>query len=122
MHSPPFIKVAVVAITSLTVMNFFFIAFFNADFVKAAMKIPTPYSCSRIGEGILGTICISVGLIMFLFFAKGSNIVRLAFQNIALSNRFMYLNELIFKSERQIKCIILIVRSRNLFIIIQRWG
>ena len=65
MHSPPFIKVAEVAITSLTVMNFFFIAFFSADFVKAAMKIPTPYSCSRIGEGRLGTICISVGSIVF---------------------------------------------------------
>jgi hypothetical protein len=70
MHSPPFIKVAEVAITLLTVMNFFFIAFFNADFVKAAMKIPTPYSCSRIGEGISGTICISVGLIMLLIFAN----------------------------------------------------
>ncbi len=68
MHSPPFIKVAEVAITSLTLINFFFIAFFSADFVKAAMKIPTPYSCSRIGEAILGTICISVGLIMFLIF------------------------------------------------------
>ena len=69
-HSPPFIKVAEVAITSLTVMYFFFSAFFRADFVKAAMKIPTPYSCSRIGEGILGTICTSVGLIMFLIFAR----------------------------------------------------
>ena len=66
MHSPPFIKVAEVAIASLTVMNFFFSAFFSAVFVKAAMKIPTPYSCSRIGEGIVGTICISVGLIVFL--------------------------------------------------------
>lgn len=70
MHSPACIKVAEVAIPSLTVMNFFFIAFFSADLVKAAMKIPTPYSCSRIGEGISGTICISVGLIMFLIFAK----------------------------------------------------
>lgn len=70
MRSPPFIKVAEVAITSLTVMSFFFIAFFSADFVKASMKIPTPYSCSRIGEGILGTICISVELIMVLIFAN----------------------------------------------------
>ena len=70
MRSPAFIKVAEVAITPLTVMNFFFIAFFSADFVKAAMKIPTPYSCSRIGECISGTICISVGLIMLLFFAN----------------------------------------------------
>jgi len=69
-YSPPFIKVAEVAITLLTVMNFFFIAFFSADFVKAAMKIPTPYSCSRIGEGISGTICISVGLIMLLIIAN----------------------------------------------------
>ena len=75
MHSPPIINVAEVAITSLTVMNFFFIAFFNADFVKAAMKIPTPYSCSRIGEGILGTICISVGLIMLLLFSYGLSIL-----------------------------------------------
>jgi len=52
MYSPPFIKVAEVAIVSLTVINFFFIAFFSADFVKAAMKIPIPYSCNRIGEGI----------------------------------------------------------------------
>ena len=44
MHSPAFIKVAEVARTSLTVMKFFFIAFFSADFVKAAVKIPTPYS------------------------------------------------------------------------------
>ena len=70
MLSPPFIKVAELAITSLTVTNFFFIAFFSADFVKAARKIPTPYSCSLIGEGILGTICISVGLIMFLIIAN----------------------------------------------------
>ena len=68
MHSPPFIKVAVVAITLLTVMNFFFSAFFRADLVKAAMKIPTPYSCRRIGEGISGTVCISVVLIVFLFY------------------------------------------------------
>ena len=70
MHSPPIIKVAVVAITLLTVMSFLFIAFFSADFVKAAMKIPTPYSCSRIGECILGTMCISVGLFMSLSFAN----------------------------------------------------
>ena len=70
MHSPPFIKVAVVAITSLTKISFFFNAFFRADFVIAPMKIPTPYSCSRIGQGKLGTLCISVGLIMFLNFAN----------------------------------------------------
>ena len=63
MHSPPFIIVAEVAITSLTVMNFLFNAFLSADLVKAAIKMPTPYSCSRIGEGILGTICFSDGLI-----------------------------------------------------------
>jgi hypothetical protein len=73
MQSPPFIKVAEVAITSLTVMSFFFIAFFSADFVKAAMKIPTPYSCSRIGDGISGTICVSAGLIVFLIFTNDSN-------------------------------------------------
>ena len=70
-YSPPFIKVAEVAITLLTVINFFFIAFFSADFVRAAMKIPTPYSCSRIGVGILGTICVSVRLIMLLIFDNG---------------------------------------------------
>ena len=67
MHSPAFIKVPEVAITSLTVMYFFFIAFFSADLVKAAMKIPTPYSCSRIGVGILGTIWVSLELIMFFY-------------------------------------------------------
>ncbi len=66
MHSPPFIKVAEEAITPLTVIYCFLSTFFNADFVKTELKIPTPYSWSRIGEGILGTICISVGLIMFL--------------------------------------------------------
>ena len=63
MRSPPFIRVAVVAIRSLTVMYFLFSAFFKADFVKAAMKIPTPYSCSRIGERISGTLCVSEVLI-----------------------------------------------------------
>jgi hypothetical protein len=72
-HSPPFINVAELAIASLTITNFFFIAFFSADFVKTALKIPTPYSCSRTGEGILGTICISVGLIMIFVFAKMLN-------------------------------------------------
>jgi len=67
MHSPPFIKVAVVAITSLTVIYCFFNAFFNADFVKTALKIPTPYSWSRIGIGSLGTIWDSLGLMMFFF-------------------------------------------------------
>jgi hypothetical protein len=65
MRSPPVMKVAEVAITSLTVMKFFLSAFFSADFVKAAMKIPTPYSCSRIGEDKAGTLCISVELILF---------------------------------------------------------
>ena len=67
MHSPPFIKVAEVAITSLTVIYCFFKAFFNADFVKTALKIPTPYSWSRIGVGSLGTICDSVELIVFFY-------------------------------------------------------
>lgn len=65
MHSPPFIKVAVVATTSLTEIYFFFIAFLSADLVKTALKIPTPYSCKRIEKGILGTIWISVELIIF---------------------------------------------------------
>ena len=42
MVSPPFIKVAVVAITSLTVIYFFFNTFFRADLVKAELKILTP--------------------------------------------------------------------------------
>lgn len=50
-------------------MYLFFRAFFRADFVKAAWKIPTPYSCRRRGAAILGTICISVVLILFLIFA-----------------------------------------------------
>ncbi len=68
MHSPPFIKVAEVAITSLTVIYCFFNAFFNADFVKTALKIPTPYSWRRIGVGSLRTIWDSVGLIMFFLY------------------------------------------------------
>jgi hypothetical protein len=44
MVSPPLIKVAEVAITSLTVIYCFFKAFFNADLVIALLKIPTPYS------------------------------------------------------------------------------
>ncbi|WP_296385751.1 hypothetical protein [Winogradskyella sp.] len=67
MHSPPFIKVAEVAITSLTLTYCFFRAFLNADFVKTELKIPTPYSWSRIGLSSLGTICNLVGLIMFLY-------------------------------------------------------
>ena len=58
---------AVVAITSLTATRFFLIAFFKADLVIAVLNIPTPYSCSRIGEGIMGTICFSVGLIVSYF-------------------------------------------------------
>jgi len=42
--SPPLIKVAEVAITLLTLMYFFFNAFFNADLVIVTLKIPTPYS------------------------------------------------------------------------------
>ena len=67
MVSPPFIKVAEVAMTSLTVIYCFFNAFFKADLVKAILKIPTPYSWSRTGVGNLGTICDSVGLMMFLY-------------------------------------------------------
>ena len=67
MISPPLIKVAVVAITSLTVMYFFFKAFFKADLVRATLKIPVPYSWSRIGVDNLGTICDSVGLMMFFY-------------------------------------------------------
>jgi len=40
--SPPFIKVAEVAIISLTVIYFFFSTFFSADLVEAVLKIPTP--------------------------------------------------------------------------------
>lgn len=65
MHSPPFIKVAEVAITPLTVIYCFFNAFFNADFVKAAWKTPTPYSWRRIGACNLVTIWDSVDLIIF---------------------------------------------------------
>ncbi|WP_250629696.1 hypothetical protein [Aureibaculum algae] len=65
MDSPPCISVPVVAIMSLTVTYFFLITFFKADFVNAAIKIPTPYSCNLIGVGSSGTICISVGLILF---------------------------------------------------------
>jgi hypothetical protein len=42
--SPPFIIVAVVATTSLTVTYCFFIAFLKADLVIALLKIPMPYS------------------------------------------------------------------------------
>ena len=35
----------------------------KSDLVKAEMKTPTPYSCSRIGACKAGTICISVELI-----------------------------------------------------------
>jgi len=68
--SPPFIKVAEVAITSLTVIYCFFKAFFKADFVKATSKIPIPYSWSRMGAGSLGTICNSVGLMIFLYYCQ----------------------------------------------------
>ena len=67
MVSPPFMKVAEVAITSLTVIYCFFKAFFKADFVRATLKIPIPYSWSRIGVSSLGTIWVSVGLMMFLY-------------------------------------------------------
>ena len=42
--SPPFIKVAVVAIVPLTVISSFFNVFFNADLVVIVSKIPTPYA------------------------------------------------------------------------------
>lgn len=42
MLSPSLINVAVVAVTLLTVISFFFKAFFRADLVSAAVKIPTP--------------------------------------------------------------------------------
>ena len=67
MVSPPLIKVAEVAMISLTVIYFFFKAFFKADLVKATLKIPIPYSWSRIGVGSLGTICDSVGLMMLFY-------------------------------------------------------
>ncbi|WP_316929336.1 hypothetical protein [Olleya marilimosa] len=41
MVSPPCIYVADVAMLPLTVMYCFFRAFFKADFVNAALKIPT---------------------------------------------------------------------------------
>jgi len=62
--SPPFINVAEVATTSLTVIYCFFNTFFRADLVKATLKIPTPYSCSRTGVGSFGTIWVSVGWII----------------------------------------------------------
>ncbi len=65
MRSPPYMKVAEVAIAPLTVICLFFSAFFNADLVMTATKIPTPYSCSRIGEGIFGTRCVSTESILF---------------------------------------------------------
>lgn len=65
MRSPPFIKVAEVAMTSFTLIYCFFSAFFNADFVETALKIPTPYSWSLMGVASLGTIWDSVGLMMF---------------------------------------------------------
>jgi hypothetical protein len=61
-------KVADVAMAPLTVICLFFSAFFNADLVMAATKIPTPYSCSRIGEGIFGTICVSTDSIVFFVY------------------------------------------------------
>ncbi|WP_235047054.1 hypothetical protein [Winogradskyella psychrotolerans] len=42
----------------------FFKAFFRADFVGNASKIPTPYSCNRIEVERLGTIWVSVRLIL----------------------------------------------------------
>ena len=66
--SPPCIKVAEDAMIPLTVINSFFNTFFKADLVKAATKTPTPYSCRRIGVGMLGTICVSVVVIRLLFY------------------------------------------------------
>jgi hypothetical protein len=47
MCSPPEIMVAVVACIPFTVIYLFFKAFLSADLVGKALKIPTPYSCSR---------------------------------------------------------------------------
>ena len=85
MRSPPCMNVADVAITSLTVMYFFFNAFFNADFVEAAMKIPTPYSCNRIEDGIFGTICVSTELIIFLIISYGL-FAACRFNNLNITN------------------------------------
>ncbi len=63
MCSPPLIIVAVVAMAPFTVMHFFLSAFLSADFVGAASKIPTPYSCNRWGVGILGAIWVSIAVI-----------------------------------------------------------
>lgn len=57
--SPPRMKVAVLAMLPFTVMSLFFKAFFSADLVKQASKIPTPYSCSRAGVMLVGTLCCS---------------------------------------------------------------
>jgi len=64
--SPPFIKVAVEAILPLTKIYCFFKAFFKADFVGIKLKIPTPYSCRRIGVGNFGTVCNSCFIILSL--------------------------------------------------------
>ena len=66
-RSPPCIYVADVAMTSLTLIYCFFSAFFKADFVITASKIPTPYSWSRIGVCSWGTIWDSVSLMMFFY-------------------------------------------------------
>ena len=63
--SPPFIYVADVAMRPSTAIYSFFKAFFKADFVGNASNIPTPYSCNRIEVERLGTLWVSVCLILF---------------------------------------------------------
>ena len=58
--SPPEMSVAVLAILPSTLMYPFFNAFFSADFVGKASKMPTPYSCSRWRFGICGTVWVSI--------------------------------------------------------------
>ena len=84
MCSPPLIKVAVVATVLFTLIYSFFKAFFNADLVGIVLKIPTPYSCSRIGVGILGTICVSVFKIdcVYRILLNILCILALAFKNL----------------------------------------
>ncbi|GEM_PF-2797936 len=65
MYSPPLIKVAEVAVASLTEIYPFLSAFLSADFVKNEWKIPTPYFWSRTVVSSFGTIWNSVFLMMF---------------------------------------------------------
>jgi len=103
MRSPPFMKVAVVAITSLTVIYCFFNAFFNADFVKTALKIPTPYSWSRIGVSCFGTIWNSIGLMkFFLYDCQSLRGVRQIFTCQISCHRITLINRII-TCQRQVK-------------------